>query len=277
MSMIPLSLGALGHEDPCRAPVERSANAQHGHDDPGSDDGRDGAPPPPRGGPTHRTSASVDRLDRQEDAELRVGLQVGHSGSRRAPAPETPAPRPPLCPVGAPRRRSGSSLRGRQPRRARRANAACGSNGAPALARAPGAARCAAVLSPRRLGPRPRARASWSRSTPRPGRAGTPPSRKLGSRSAASHSATATASRRWVRMSSRASSIQPRSRSHAPSSASWAISTVGSRVAGSRSNESNRRRPKASITSSIILRVDERLRAPSAGRGGGCPRSPRRG
>ena len=77
-----------------------------------------------------------------------------------------------------------------------------------------------------------------------------------------------------LRMSSRASSIHPLSRSQAPSSASWAISTVGSRVAGSRSNESRRCRPNAS--SSAVQRPGRprAAAAPIGGPGVACPRSP---
>ena len=75
-----------------------------------------------------------------------------------------------------------------------------------------------------------------------------PRSRKLGSRSACSHSAAALASRRWLRISARDWLSHSRRRGHSRSRASWATSTVGPRVRGSRSNESRRARPKASST-----------------------------
>ena len=72
-----------------------------------------------------------------------------------------------------------------------------------------------------------------------------PAYRKLGSDPAPSQSAVAAASRRRVRRSSRASSIQVRSRGQWSSSASWATSTVGVRLAGSRSKVRRRWRPNS--------------------------------
>ena len=72
------------------------------------------------------------------------------------------------------------------------------------------------------------ARPWWSRPRMRRARGGRPRRRKLSSLAAASQSAAADASVFRTRMSSLASSIHPRSRSHAPRSASWATSTVGS-------------------------------------------------
>ena len=67
--------------------------------------------------------------------------------------------------------------------------------------------------------------------------------RYSGSRPASSHSATASTRRRWRSRSSRRSSIQVRSRFHWPRIASWATSTVGVRVTGSRSKERRRCSP----------------------------------
>ncbi len=74
-----------------------------------------------------------------------------------------------------------------------------------------------------------RSRARSSPPTSRPARGATPTKRKLGSASEARHSFALRLSWRARRRSSRASSIQVRSRGHSRSSASCAISTVGSR------------------------------------------------
>ena len=60
---------------------------------------------------------------------------------------------------------------------------------------------------------------------------------------------------RWTRRPSRSSSSQPRSRGHWRISASWATSTVGSRLAGSRSKLSSRAAPNRSITAPVAAIV----------------------
>ena len=75
-----------------------------------------------------------------------------------------------------------------------------------------------------------------------------PAVQEAGSAPAATQSASPWHSRRRASRSSRAASIHPRSRGQLPSSASWATSTVGVRLAGSRSNVSRRWRPNSPST-----------------------------
>ncbi len=86
------------------------------------------------------------------------------------------------------------------------------------------------------------------RPRPRPAPAGRRAAGSSGSRPDPRHSPAARDRRRSWRRSSRASSIQVRSLAHAVSRASCAISTVGSRVDGSRSKVSSRCRPYVSST-----------------------------
>ena len=111
--------------------------------------------------------------------------------------------------------------------------------------------------------PRRRAGRAGSRSTGSRGLGRPPAIRRRLRRGAA-----AGGGRRGCRRSS------PRSRSHSASSASWAISTVGPRVTGSRSKLSRRWRPKESSTTSTAGLARARA-APGAAPGVARPRSPR--
>ena len=202
-----------------------------------------------------REAAQIDGVEREDDTELGVHPEVreGGAGERSDPGLVAPA----LClpsPVRGHRGETGGHEHGGREDRDQRAEATDGAALERALPLRPS-------LDPRRAS-RSRSRALAARyscssrerassvdaSHARSSSRRRPRSSRLGSRPEPSQSAAATESRRCWRRSSWAPSIHMRRRSHERSSASWATSTVGPRVAGSRSKESRRWRPNVSIT-----------------------------
>ena len=177
---------------------------------------------PPTGS---RAGCSARGRARGSPAPRRRAAGPSGAARRRAPgrggrARTPPAPRPPPASTAKPARIA------RRLRARRRAAVSAAARASARNSRSP-AVRARSVAS---------AQASnWAR---RPSRG-----RYSGSRPESSHSSTASTSRRWSNRSSRRSSIHVRSRSHWPRIASWATSTVGVRVRGSRSNESSRCSP----------------------------------
>ena len=265
---------ALGDEHRAvRAPVDRTADTWHALEHPVGGDrlvqrlDRLGS---------HRFAVRprrVDGLERQQDAQLGVIGEVRHRRRRQLPSGGDP---PLLLGLAALVQRDEPADQGDHQRHRDRHELAAEAPVDPHLPRRGGATRRA----PRRREPH-----GWRRGTPArarpasrrvtPWRRGRPAGAPRGTARRGhgpGRPSPAAASRSWPRAmrTSRSSSIHPRSRGHSRRSASWATSTVGSRVCRCRSRLRSRASAHRSITSPTDggVQISDQLR-PRRGSPGG--------